>query len=139
MAARRDTLLQYIQQLAIRPALDNFGDAALLGRFIETRDEAAFAALVHRHGSLVMHVCLRILGNRTDAEDAFQAVFMILARKARSVRHREALPAWLHGVARRVAFNARSEQQQRKFRLARSASATGTDAHPDPLEEVSVR
>jgi RNA polymerase sigma factor (sigma-70 family) len=138
MAARQDTLLQYIQRLAVRPALAEFSDAALLAHFIETRDDPAFAALVNRHGSLVMQVCRRILGDGTDAEDAFQAVFMVLARKARSVRRREALPAWLHGVARRVALSARSERQ-RKLRLARSTAASGVDPHPDPLEDVSGR
>src|SRR5262249_5042166 len=108
MAVGPDSLLGYIRRLVSRPESDDITDAALLGRFLSGGDETAFAALLDRHGPLVLHVCRRILADMHDAEDAFQATFLILARKAATVRPREALPAWLHVVARRVALKARS-------------------------------
>jgi RNA polymerase sigma factor (sigma-70 family) len=78
-------------------------DADLLARFARSRDEAAFELLVWRHGAMVLSACRRILHQTEDAEDAFQAVFLVLARKSRSVSRGAALPAWLHRVAVRVA------------------------------------
>jgi RNA polymerase sigma factor (sigma-70 family) len=83
-------------------------DAELLVRFARHRDEAAFAALVDRHGPMVMGACRRILGDPHAAEDAFQAAFLVLARKAASLPRTEALAGWLYGVATRVALKARS-------------------------------
>src|SRR5258708_5537430 len=108
MAAGSDSLLRYIRRLVIAPKPEATSDAALLGRFISEKDEGAFAALVNRHGPLVLQVCRRVLSDVNDAEDAFQATFMVLARKAAAVGRREALAAWLPGVARRVALKARS-------------------------------
>src|SRR6516164_2966712 len=82
-------------------------DADLLERYILQRDEAAFEALLHRHGPLVFGVCRRLLYNAHDAEDAFQATFLILARKAGSVAPRSLLGHWLYGVATRVVARAR--------------------------------
>src|SRR5215469_7672600 len=92
------------------------GDADLLDRFIERREETAFAALLKRHGRMVFGVCRRILGNPHDAEDAFQATFLVLARKAASVRPREAVGAWLYGVAYRTALEARTKISRRSAR-----------------------
>ena len=89
-------------------------DADLLGRFLQTRDEAAFAAIVRRHGPLVFGVCRRVAGDHHTAEDAFQAVFVVLAAKAGAVRPRSALPAWLYGVARRTALRARTMRDRRR-------------------------
>jgi RND family efflux transporter MFP subunit len=86
-------------------------DADLLGRFADDRDEAAFEALVWRHGPLVYGVCRRILGHAQDAEDAFQASFLILARKAGAVRGRAAVGPWVYRVAQRVALRARSRMR----------------------------
>ena len=82
-------------------------DAQLLERFVRLRDETAFEALLHRHGPLVFGVCRKFLYNPHDAEDAFQATFLVLARKADSVAPRSQLGHWLYGVACRVAARAR--------------------------------
>jgi RNA polymerase sigma factor (sigma-70 family) len=86
---------------------DHLSDGQLLNRYLENRDDAAFAALVRRHGPMVWGVCLRIAG-RDDAEDAFQATFLILVRKAGAVKTREAVGNWLYGVASHAALKARS-------------------------------
>ena len=91
-------------------------DAELLTRFIDYRDEAAFAALVHRHGPMVLGVCRRLLPNEADAEDVFQATFLVLALKATSVTPREMVAGWLHGVARQVALRARRSNARRAAR-----------------------
>src|SRR5579884_3050034 len=83
-------------------------DRDLLQRYLERRDESAFAALVERHGPLVLGVCRSVLRNGHDAEDAFQATFLVLARKAASIRRRDSLGSFLHGVAYHVARRARA-------------------------------
>jgi RNA polymerase sigma factor (sigma-70 family) len=99
-------VLRHIRDLAGGSSAEP-GDAELLRRFAATQDQTAFRVLVRRHGSMVLGACRRLLGNFHDAEDAFQAVFVILARKAGSIRRPEALGAWLHEVALRTARRAR--------------------------------
>jgi DNA-directed RNA polymerase specialized sigma24 family protein len=106
-------------------------DIVLLQRYVHQRNEAAFAALVARYGSLVLPTCRRVLGAGQQAEDAFPSAFLVLARKASSLRQPEALAGWLHGVARRVALKARRQANQRAF------SAVPLDETlPDPLTLV---
>ena len=94
-------------------ALDEFTDEDLLERFTSRRDEAAFAALVRRHGPLVLGVCRRVLHHAQDAEDALQATFCVLARKAAAIRRRGAVGAWLYAVAFRLARKARAGRGRR--------------------------
>lgn len=111
-------------------------DRDLLERFHHERDEAAFALLVERHGSMVLNVCQRLLGDRHAAQDACQAVFLVLARRAGTLGARDSVAGWLHGVARRVALNAR--RRTRPITLA-ARLPEPRDPHPDPLAELSVR
>jgi DNA-directed RNA polymerase specialized sigma24 family protein len=82
-------------------------DGALLRAFLSRNDQVAFEVLLRRHGPMVLRVCQRSLGNVHDAEDALQATFLLLARQAGSIRKRESLAGWLHGVAYRMIQNAR--------------------------------
>ena len=108
MAASLSHVLAQIQRWA-SPRLQEHSDAVLLERFVQHRDEPAFAVLVARHGAMVLHSCRRVLNDEHEAEDAFQATFLILARKAQTLRQAEALPGFLHRVARRVALKARAK------------------------------
>ncbi len=110
-------------------------DRELLERFAETRDGAAFAALVRRHGAMVLGSCRRILHNLHDAEDVFQVTFLALARKAGEVRRSEAVAGWLHRVASRLALKVRRQGEQRAARESRKAVRPA----PDPLAEVTGR
>src|SRR5262249_9298543 len=90
-------LFAFLARLGRPPAADS--DADLLDRFVRTADEAAFTGIVRRHGPMVLAVCRRRLGRDADAEDAFQAVFLSLARSSGSIGRRESLPGWLYRVA----------------------------------------
>lgn len=112
---------------ALHSPLDALPDAELLDRFARYADHAAFEALLRRHGPMVFGVCRRALGNTPDADDAFQATFLVFIRKARVIRDSDRLGPWLYGVACRVAMKARS-------RAARLGAYRAEDAEmiPDP-------
>src|SRR5262245_31861775 len=99
-------MLDHVRRLASAEGRD----ADLLACFARDRDEAAFAALVERHGPLVWRVCRHVLADAGDAEDAYQATFLVLARRAGDVQRPEALSCWLHGVALRVSRKARTRR-----------------------------
>src|SRR5262245_20608853 len=133
MSATQTTLaLRQLREVSPAAALP---DSELLGRFLASRDEGAFEALVRRHGPLVLGVCKRLLRQRQDAEDAFQAAFLVLARRAASIHSRQSLGSWLYGVAYRVATKARTRAASR-VRHELHASAP---AEADALAEVSGR
>jgi RNA polymerase sigma factor (sigma-70 family) len=96
--------------LLLKAAIPDEGDAELLGSFVRERDHAAFAELVRRHGPMVLGVCRTILGDGPDADDAFQATFLVLIRKASSVSPRFMIGNWLYGVAWRTATHSRTRR-----------------------------
>src|SRR5260370_6044332 len=104
MPTQISEVVQHLRRATLRHDEAGLTDGQLLGRFIEQRDEAAVAVLVRRHGPMVWGVCRRILRTHHDAEDAFQATFLVLIRKAGSVRKREIVGNWLYGVARQTAL-----------------------------------
>src|SRR5262245_53643885 len=110
-------------------------DRELLERFGAARDEGSFAVLVKRHGPLVLGVCRRVLGNLHDAEDAFQATFLVLAQKAHVISNHAALPGWLHRVAYRVAMRRRVQSVVRHRHEQQAPSRPGGD----PLQDVTAR
>jgi RNA polymerase sigma factor (sigma-70 family) len=111
----RDVLGQ-LRRAALLPDGGAMTDGQLLECFVRRRDEAAFEALVRRHGPMVLGVCRRILGRLPDAEDAFQATFLVLVRKAAGLDRRELLGNWLYGVAYRTALDARAAAVRRRAR-----------------------
>src|SRR3954468_5721312 len=99
-----------------RPDGDGTTDEELLARFVRSRDSDALAALVRRHSPMVWGVCRRVLHDHHDAEDAFQATFLVLVRKAASVVPRQRVANWLYGVAHQTALNARATAARRRER-----------------------
>jgi RNA polymerase sigma factor (sigma-70 family) len=130
-------VLRHVRSLAGEDA-SRSSDADLLRRFAEQDDEAAFAELVRRHGPMVLGVCRRVLHNHHDAEDAFQATFLALARKARSIGKGSSVGSWLYQVAYHSAIRARA----RTARTAKEGLPDDAPANtpaPDPLVELNAR
>jgi RNA polymerase sigma factor (sigma-70 family) len=135
-SGRIHNLIRFLRRAAVPADGLDVSDVQLLERFAATRDEAAFEVLARRHGPMVLGVCRRILGDPHDAEDAFQATFLVLARKIGSaVRHRSA-GGWLHTVASRVALRARARRAARTSR-ERPLDDSSTTAGPSPADEVA--
>src|SRR5438132_2077608 len=130
-----NSVIRHIRLLAHAEPERALADGELLERFIVCHDEAAFSALVARHGQLVLSVCRHVLNHDADAEDAFQATFLVLAQNAASIRKQEALASWLHGVAYRIAMKAKRDASRRRAR-ERQAPAR---PHDKPSSEMSLR
>jgi RNA polymerase sigma factor (sigma-70 family) len=139
MTAYSQSLLRHIRRLAPRPSSELASDAVLLDHFVRDKDQDAFAGLVARHGTMVFGVCRRVLHNIHEAEDAAQATFLVLARKAATIRHRQTLAAWLHQTAHHLALKCRRAEIRRRERETRNATAVRTSPQPDPLDELSAR
>jgi RNA polymerase sigma factor (sigma-70 family) len=124
----------------IRAAVSSAGstDRELLARFANARDESAFAVLVGRYGRLVQNVCSNVLGDEHDAEEAAQATFLVLARRASSLHGLEVLAGWLHGVAYRTALRARRDANRRRARETRERPVRAVSP-PEPSAEASHR
>src|SRR6516162_5433550 len=105
--AQLGAVVRHIHRLTASQHHAERSDRELLEAFAVNRDETAFAALVGRHGAMVLGVCRHVLHHDQDAEDAFQVTFLVLARGAASVRKKESLASWLHGVAYRTALSAK--------------------------------
>src|SRR5207253_7665000 len=124
--ARLRTMLGQMRRLGTAGPED---EADLLGRFVAARDAAAFELLVWRHGAMVFSLCRNVCGCEQDAEDAFQATFLTLARKAGTIGRRHSLGSWLYKVALRAAVRARQVTAVRAARerpLAGDGAATAT-------------
>src|SRR4051794_9442977 len=109
-------VIQHLRRAMLLRGGAGLTDGQLLEGFISRRDGAALEALVQRHGPMVWGVCRRVLRNEHDAEDAFQATFLVLVRKAASIASTELLANWLYGVAHRTALKARATAARRKGR-----------------------
>jgi RNA polymerase sigma factor (sigma-70 family) len=125
--------LQHIRRLIPADLLEQNSDSDLLRRYAVQHDEAAFAALVHRHGPMVWNACRRAVRDYQDAEDVFQATFLVLARKAGAVRWRDSVAGWLYAVALRLAAKSRCQAARRPH------PAPVEPAAPDPFAALSAR
>jgi RNA polymerase sigma factor (sigma-70 family) len=132
------SIRQLIRRVHRDPRVEGSADQDLLRRFVDEWDEAAFETLLRRHGAMVLDVCRGVLGNEADVEDTFQATFLILARRAESIRKGASLACWLHGVAYRTALRARADCARRQRHEARTPQrCTTTD--PDELTWREIR
>jgi RNA polymerase sigma factor (sigma-70 family) len=121
-----DNFLQVVRRAVSGRSTGDVADNDLLAEFIDRHDEAAFVALLRRHGPMVLDVCRSLLPNPADAEDAFQATFLILATKAASIRKMRSLSSWLHGVAYRTARRAQTEFARRRKHERRAVRPEST-------------
>ena len=132
------TIPSPVQSLLQTGSMAGMTDLELVDRFASHRDavgDAAFAALVARHGPMVLGVCRHLLGDEHAADDAFQAVFLVLARRAGSIRRPDLLGPWLHGVAARIARKARAQAERRRRREKAEVEMTHVEPAvrgPDP-------
>ena len=127
-----------IRKLAAVQEYADLADSVLLERFLTGREEAAFETLVRRYGSMILGVCRRILRNTSDAEDAFQAVFLVLLRKASTIKRRDLLGNWLYGVAYQTARAARAATQRRRAKEGHVTPRQSEPASNDPNELMAV-
>jgi RNA polymerase sigma factor (sigma-70 family) len=135
LAVRPNPVLQFLRRLGVAERTAGLPDRDLLQCFVRQRDEVAFAALVRRHGPMVLRVCRQVLHQEEDAEDAFQATFLIFSRKAASVQKRDSLASWLYGVAHHAATDLKRSLARRRARK-NEARPRSPD---DPLAALTTR
>ncbi len=137
---QRDAVVQQVRTLFALGTIDGMTDGRLLERFTTSTDEsaeAAFSALVERHGPMVLRVCRSVLRDRHDAEDAFQATFLVMVRRARSLWVRDSLGPWLYQVAHRTATRARTIETQRRSRERKAAVGLPTELQERPPDDLN--
>jgi RNA polymerase sigma-70 factor (ECF subfamily) len=127
-------VLRFIRRITVSAGSGDTPDAELLQRFAVSRDAAAFAALVQRHGPMVLGVCQRVLGDVADAEDAFQATFLVLVRRAGAVGRPDLLGQWLYGVAYRTALKARCTAALRRRHEEQAAAQSAARKAAERVE-----
>jgi RNA polymerase sigma factor (sigma-70 family) len=137
---RRDgeTVPEALNRLFHRGTVAGLSEGGLLDRFVTEADESAFAALVSRHGPMVLGVCRRALRDKHDVEDAFQATFLVLVRRARSIRDGELVGHWLHGVAHRVAVRARANAARRYVHERPGAEVDRAEESTPPTDDLAA-
>lgn len=118
--------------------LIGLSDSQMLARFVESRDEVAFEVLVARHGPMVFNVCRQLLRDPHDVDDAFQAVFLVLVRKASTVRVESSLAPWLYTVANRVAARARANRRRKATREIAAAAEVAGSPPENSLERLEA-
>jgi RNA polymerase sigma factor (sigma-70 family) len=126
-------VVEHLRSVALRQEAAGMSDKQLLEGFVAARDQVAFAVLVRRHAPLVWNVCRRVLTNHYDAEDAFQATFLVLVRKAAAIANRDLLANWLYGVAHRTALKARAAAAKRQTNERQVPELPETPAVQDNL------
>lgn len=124
-----------LRRTLLRPGERGRTDAELLEAFVVRRNESSFEAILDRHGPMVLGLCRRILRNEADAEDAYQATFLVLVRKAGSIRPRRMLGNWLYGVAHTTALKARAMKSKRVAK-ERAAAARPKDDSSETSRQV---
>ncbi len=135
-AGQLEGVIRHLRNVAHLHDSAQVGDAELLERFIAHRDQGAFELLVRRHGPMVLGVCRRVLGNEKDAEDAFQATFLVLVRKATAIIPRTQVGNWLHGVAHKTALKAKAMVQKRRVKEREAGVARRRNATDDTWESL---
>jgi RNA polymerase sigma factor (sigma-70 family) len=125
-------VLRHLRRLCEPGGARDLTDGELLERFRTRREEAAFAVLVERHGPMVLGVCRRVLRDAHAAEDAFQATFLVLVRRAASIRKRDSVAGWLYGVAQRIAARARAQVAARRTRERQAGAMPRADGLDEP-------
>jgi len=136
-SAQLGACLRRIRRLLGSRTAAGHGDGQLLDRFVHAQDQAAFTALVERHGPMVLGVCRRVLHDEHDAEDVFQATFLVLVRKARALNQYGSLGNWLHGVAYRLALHTRADIARRRIRERQVAEVPECSAANRDWQELS--
>src|SRR5262249_51457191 len=134
-SVRDEPVLRFIRKITVREQFARLADRDLLERFVNAQEEDAFAALVCRHGPMVLRVCLQILANEHDAEDAFQATFLVLSRKASSVKKQKSIGNWLFGVAYHTSTNLKRNLMRRRSYERRVSQLSVAD----PLSGLTLR